>query len=502
MRSDAIKRRLYTKAIFIIPFWLLSVAFWFASGSVYKINSCVDNGYNETNPNNNTTCVSYTISKYTNFNKNSQLNDFNSTFILFQIIPINILCFLPLLGYMYILASVLKADFVKKAFTVFGIMMLITVPSFLIVSVCIFPLNLRETICSDLKNQFIYNNINNKGNTTFCNLKESFSYFKGNFNDNDGSDNVNTTIDWGITYNWYFIIASIVFSFSMLISIIILLIKDFNSSNIDEGHNYSLVEQENDDNFEDDNPNDVIESGLELWGRNIWYKYTKIPMNSILLSVFQLLYIGSYISLYYFGFKYNLFPFFINLMILFISYYNLIFDGIRDNYLIKRMYREKSVSVNQFIEKIKKTSPKVAILNKPKQEDKNNGIEIVLQPRPLKSWSDQSELDLIIEDNNSGGGFFSGQFKPITELTIIEDFKTSTKLPTDAMSLLFVKTELSNYYIITNKKKRFIKINRGLHSFLVLIGLSGLFNIVYLKRLIHKKTITIKTLFEYDNKQI
>ncbi|KAM9994655.1 hypothetical protein ACTFIZ_007783 [Dictyostelium cf. discoideum] len=492
MRSDAIKRRLYSKAIFIIPFWILSVALWFASGSVYKVDSCFNNNDN----NNKTTCISYCISKFTNFNSNSQLNEFNSTFILFQIIPINILCFIPLLGYMYILASVLKADLVKKAFTIFGIMMLITVPLFLIVSICIFPLNLRETLCSDLKNGFIKSNIVDKGNTTICNLKESFNYFKGSFR-----DTTTTTLEWGITYNWYFIIATIVFSFSMLMLVLILLIKDANTLNNGDGQNYSLFEQENDENFEDDDPNDVIESGLDLWGRNIWYNYTKKPMNSILLSIFQLFYIGSYFSLYYFGFKFNLIPFFINLIILFISYYNLIFDGIRDNYLIKRMCREKSNDVNQFIERVKKIKPKVAVVKKPNKEGGGNSIdgvdssiEAILEPRILKSWLDQSELDYLMTNDEDD------KYKPIIELTIIEDFKTTTQLPIDAISLLFVKTDLSNYYIITNKKKRFIKINRGLHSFLVLIGLSGLFNIVYLKRLILKKSITVKTLFEYDNR--
>ncbi|KAN0029494.1 hypothetical protein ACTA71_007623 [Dictyostelium dimigraforme] len=488
MRSDAIKRRLYSKAIFIIPFWILSVSFWFASGGVYKIDSCT-NG-NSTNK----TCVTYNISKYTNFNPNSQLNDFNSTFILFQIIPINILSFLPLLGYMYILASVLKADLVKKAFTIFGIMVLITAPLFLIVSVCIFPLNLRETLCSDLKNGFIDSNIVNKGNTTFCNLKESFDYFKGSYNDGL----FNNTLEWGVTYNWYFIIVSIVFSFSMLVSVIVLLIKNANILNNGSGQNYSLFEQENDEIFEDDDPHDVIESGLDPWGRNIWYNYTKKPINSILLSIFQLFYIGSYFSLYYFGFKYNLIPFFINLIILFISYYNLIFAGIRDNYLIKRMHRDKSSDVNQFIEKVKKIKPKVAIVKKPNQVDGKSDIELILEPKPLKSWSDQSELDYLMIDGKSGNN--CEQFKPIIELSIKEDFKTTTQLPTDTVSLLFVKTDLSNYYIVTNKKKGHIKINRGIHSFLVLIGLSGLFNIIYLKRLIHRKSITIKTLFEYDNR--
>ncbi|EAL61724.1 hypothetical protein DDB_G0291480 [Dictyostelium discoideum AX4] len=501
MRSDAIKRRLYSKAIFIIPFWILSIALWFSSGSVYKIDSCMID-------NNKTTCIPYTISKYTDFNSNSQLNQFNSSFILFQIIPINILCFLPLLGYMYILASVLKVDLVKKAFTIFGIMMLITIPLFLIVSICIFPLNLRETLCSDLKNGFIKSNIVDKGNTTICNLKESFNYFKGSFSDTTTTTTTTTTLEWGITYNWYFIIATIVFSFSMLVIVLVLLIKDANTLNNGDGQNYSLFEQENDENFEDDDPNDVIESGLDLWGRNIWYNYTKKPMNSILLSIFQLFYIGSYFSLYYFGFKFNLIPFFINLIILFISYYNLIFDGIRDNYLIKRMYRERSNDVNQFIERVKKIKPKVAIVKKPNKEGGksssgggggggggiDDGIEAILEPRLLKSWLDQSELDyLMINDDDD-------KYKPIVELTIIEDFKTTSQLPIDAISLLFVKTDLSNYYIITNKKKRFIQINRGLHSFLVLIGLSGLFNILYLKRLILKKSITIKTLFEYNNR--
>ncbi|EGC35382.1 hypothetical protein DICPUDRAFT_78936 [Dictyostelium purpureum] len=496
MKSDNIKSDLLKKAIYFIPFWFISIVFCFISYDVFFIKEYVNGKLNKT----------YYVSKYhDDFEKNTEMFDFNNSFTLFQMFPLVFLTLIPILAYAYMVSSILRVHFVKNALTMVGMAFTMIISLFLIVSLGLFKYSLKPSLCKDIENGFLdiyHSNINETKH--ICG--EDFNFFKGSYEIQKGLKKT-IKLEWGVEVEWFLIIAPIILSFIMLIIMVTLLIR--NKYIKDSNNSLYTAIPNNGGIYEKEEKSKDLSDEMDLfWGRDDWYDYTKDSYPFALVLFAQILYILSIVLISIYKFSYYLLPFFGLLFIMLGSYYFLLFYGIRDNYLIKTMKQEGDIA--QFLDKLKKKTPMVAAFS---TMFINNKVVKSLEPKKITEWHDFS--DAIKIDSK----------KPIIEIKIDEEYEIIKKVPsknnlttygdnnnnnsinsvetippppvqvkTKLDNYFFIKTDLPNYYIYTNNNNR-VSINRTLHGLFVLLGFSFIYKFIYLNRLIEKKNYVSKTKF-------